>query len=127
MNLYDTSHTIGTRTSHRVGLFDTCNAYVLSKSVHLLPRRMRTRHAHDRAVLHPGLKVVRISVAADAAVFVAESIGLDEVVPRFAASRAAVLRGKLGGGRVDDLHGRCMKRCMVPVAKSIALWNAPFF
>ena len=127
MNLYDTIHTIGTRTSHRVCLFDTCNAYVLSKYVHLLPRRMRTRHTHDSAALHPRLEIVRKPFATDAALFVAESIGFNQVVPRFAATRAAVLQGKLDGGRVGDLHGRCMKRCMVHVVKNIALWNAPCF
>jgi hypothetical protein len=105
MNLYDTIHTIGTRTSHRVGLFDTCNAYVLSKSVHLFPTRLRTRHTHERTVLHPRLELVRKPFATDAARFVAESIGFNQVVPRFAATRAAVLRRKLGGGRVDDVHG----------------------
>jgi hypothetical protein len=47
--------------------------------------------------------------------FVAESIGLDdrEVVPRFAATRAAVLRGKLGRLR-ETLHGaRREKNCAV--------------
>ena len=47
-----------------------------------------------------------MSFAADATVSVAVAIRLMEVLLRFVASRTAVLKRKLGGKGVDDVHGR---------------------